>query len=282
MRIPLLILLLVVTGFTQAESLRVSTETLKGQLGSHEIVIVDARPAAEYLAGHITGAVNFPEGLSYQEKSESGRIVQPDTMQRLLQERGIDKHSTVAVYDGGTLLDASRIFWAFEVYGLTNVKVLSPGYDDWVGKGYPTSSEIPKITPSNYVPTINHRHISSKLAAQLASVDSNQQIIDARPPEAYQGVTSTAKRYGHIPNAVNLPLALNIDKKDGVATLRDIADLQSTYAKFPKDKKIVTYCEIGRMSSVSYLVLRELGYNVSNYDGSWREWGNDFALPIAK
>jgi len=33
---------------------------------------------------------------------------------------------------------------------------------------------------------------------------------------------------------------------------------------------------------VTYLALRLLGYDVTNYDRSWREWRSDDDLPVEK
>ena len=62
--------------------------------------------------------------------------------------------------------------------------------------------------------------------------------------------------------------------------LKSRQELSELYKDLPKDKKIITYCSVGLASSLEYLVLRELGYDVANYDASWKEWGNDASLPI--
>lgn len=52
------------------------------------------------------------------------------------------------------------------------------------------------------------------------------------------------------------------------------------YLKPDIDKPIVSYCNWGRHSSLSYLLLRESGDKVFHYDGSWSEWSKDGSLPI--
>lgn len=266
----------------QADLLRVSPEWLKSNLNNSDIIILDGRPKNEYLEGHVSGAFSFPDALTYQQKSQGGRIVEADVMQQLLRERGIDYNKTIIVYDGGQLKDAARLFWALEVYGLQNVKVMSTGYDDWKKKKFPTSTSVPSAKVSNYVVSVNHHRIASKFSTQLATKNPKQVIIDARDVDSYAGKKSTAKRFGHIPTAINIPITHNIEKVNDVNSLRTIDQLKEIYSNIPQSSKVVTYCEIGRASSTIYLALRELGYDVSNYDASWREWGNDFSLPIEK
>ena len=108
----------------------------------------------------------------------------------------------------------------------------------------------------------------------------NQIIIDARPEKAYEGKVSAAKRFGHIPEAQNFPASHNINYEDKTQKLQTISKLKEIYKNVDKSKKIVLYCAIGRIAATNYFALRELDYDVSNYDASWKEWGNDSSLPI--
>ena len=266
----------------QADLLRVTPEWLKSKLSDKDLIIIDSRNREDYDQGHIAGAVNLPDSLTYQQKSTGGEIVEADVMQRILRERGIDYGKTIVVYDGGLLVDAARVFWALEVYGLKKVKLMNTGFGYWVQKNYPVTTDIPEIRQSNYIASVDHRRIASKFSTQLATVNPNQIVVDVRPPEAYHGEKSTAKRFGHIPTAVNIPIMHHFNIKDGVRELHDLEVLKNIYSHLPQTSKIVTYCEVGRASATVYLTLRELGYDVANYDASWREWGNDFNLPIEK
>ena len=203
-------------------------------------------------------------------------------MQQRMRERGLWIDSNVVIYDNGDLVDAARLFWSMEVYGLANAKVLDHGYDDWLNKNYPISLEEPDIKPSQYVAQVNHKRLASKFSTQLAMLNASKIIIDARAETAYKGQTSVAKRFGHIPTAINIPASHNFFKSEGVAALQPLDELKKLYGDIPREKKVVIYCAIGRISSANYLALRELGYDVANYDSSWKEWGNDFKLPIEK
>ncbi|MCW8930002.1 MAG: sulfurtransferase [Gammaproteobacteria bacterium] len=265
-----------------AEVLRISPEDLKQQLSNNELIILDARSLEDYQAGHIEGAYSFPIALTYKNQKINGKISQPEDIQKYFRTRGISKNSQVIVYDNGDLVDAARLFWVLEVYGLNRVKVLDHGFDDWQNKSYPISLKTHTASPSQYIATLNHKRLASKFTTQLATRNNNQLVIDARSPSDYVGETSSAKRFGHIPTALNIPASHNISTEEGIASLKSLNQLNNLYSNIPKDKKVVIYCAVGRVSSANYLALRELGYDVSNYDASWNEWGNDYKLPIEK
>ncbi|WPL16581.1 Thiosulfate sulfurtransferase [Thiorhodovibrio winogradskyi] len=263
-----------------AADLRVSPAWLQARLDQPDVVIVDARAPADFAKGHIVGAVNFPELATYRDQGRDGRLVEPAAMQERLRDLGLTRDTLTVVYDDGALLAAARVFWALEVYGLRNPRLLDRGYLGWEAAGFPTTTTLPRPQPSNYVAEIDPRRIATRFTTRLAMADPRQQIIDARSPDAYRGRVSKARRFGHIPSAINVPVHRHLDEAADGSELRDLAALAAIYADVPKDRRLVLYCDLGRVSAINYIALRELGYQVANYDASWLEWGNDPDLPI--
>ncbi|WP_024852064.1 sulfurtransferase [Hydrogenovibrio kuenenii] len=267
---------------TSSDSLRIDAKDLNIAIAQHKqnAILLDARSKELYQQDHIPGALNFPVNWTYAHKKTNGQIVEPQQAQTLFRKLGLDIQTPVIIYDDGALVDAARLFWTLEVYGLQHVKVLSTGYDFWVSKGYPTTEQTSVDTPSHYITEVKHQRLATKFSTLLATKNPNELIIDARPKPAYLGEKSSAKRFGHIPKAINIPASHNLKLEDHMASFQPVNELKKVYANIPKNKKIIIYCAIGRISATNYLALRELGYDVANYDASWKEWGNDFALPI--
>ncbi|MGB5867406.1 MAG: rhodanese-like domain-containing protein [Arcobacteraceae bacterium] len=272
------VLFLSTTIAVNAKSLRIEPEQLVSNLENFKIL--DTRESALYKEGHIKGALNFPISLTYEHIKSNGKLTNPIKMQEKIRELGLDIDSNVVIYDDGNFFDASRLFWTLEVYGFTNVKLLNTGYDNWEFSNYAISTTAPIIMPSQYISQINSKRLATKFTTQIATKNPNQIIIDARDQQDYIGKKSSAKRFGHIPKALNVPGSHNLDKTNTVSKLKSVDKLKELYKDIDKSKKVVLYCAIGRVAASNYFALRELDYDVSNYDASWKEWGNDLALPI--
>ena len=257
-----------------AKSLRIEADILSQKLS--EYIILDTREPEKYNKGHIKGALNFPILLTYDNQIKSGKIATPQKIVKLFRNLGLDINKNIVVYDDGIFFDAARLFWTLEVYGFTNIKILNSSYKKWNENNYPSNNITPKVIKSNYITTINSDRLATKFTTQIASLSPKKIIIDARATTSFKGEQSTAKRFGHIPSAQNIPATHNINNKK----LQPLSKLKEIYKDLNKDKKIILYCAIGRISSTNYFALRELGYDVANYDASWQEWGNDFSLPI--
>ena len=261
-----------------AQELRISINQLAEDISNYKII--DVRNSEDFSISHIKNALNFPVSLSYENKKVDGKILKPNKMQTLASDLGLNIDDQIVIYDDGVFFDAARIFWTFEVYGFKNVKLLNGGLDSWEEKNLPTSSQILKVKKSDYIASINNQRLSTKFTTQIATRNPNQVIIDARSHNSYIGKESLAKRYGHIPKAINIAAVHNLKKEEKTLKLKEVGALKELYKNVNKDKKVVIYCAIGRVAATNYFALRELGYNVSNYDASWREWGNDSNLPI--
>lgn len=267
---------------TSDKRLLIELSWLQKNLNEPDLVVVDVRPPELYLQGHIPHAVNIPTDLTFQQQGQTDRLGSISEIENLLGAAGIDLQSNVVLYDDGKLVDASRVFWVFEVYGHRRVAVLNEGYAGWIEKGYETSLHVEPRKHKKFVAAIQPDKLATQLHAHLAINDPNKVLIDARSKEEYSGKKSITQRLGHIPTAVSIPWDENIIRVNGGFMSKTLPELEAVYKGLSVDKKIITYCNKGRQSSFTYFVLRRLGRDVSHYDGSWFEWGGDASLPVEK
>lgn len=243
-------------------------------------VVVDVRSTDEYGNGHIPGAVNIPVSVTFNPKRNTDRVASTSHVKTVFSEVGITNDDIVVIYDDGRYIDAGRVFWVFEVFGHKQVKLLNGGYSAWKNKKQPVSKTEPTIKKSNYIPNLEPNRLTTKFSMQMAIKGDNQIIIDARSADEFNGIKSIAVRSGHIPNAKSIPWTNNFTEINGVKYLKPLSELKAVYGNVDQEKKIYLYCNKGKQSSLSYMVMRQLGYDASHYDGSWYEWGNDASLPI--
>jgi thiosulfate/3-mercaptopyruvate sulfurtransferase len=248
---------------------------------SAEVVIIDTRSPSDYATAHIEGAINFPLDWTFAEKSIDGTIVSPTKAQEILRRLGLNDRISVVIYDDGSMMGAARLFWTLEVYGLKHLQLLEKGYAGWTKLSLPTTNQVTTRAESDYIVQVNFKRIASKLTTLVATKDAKQTIMDARPSAHYLGELSAAKRFGHIPNAINIPADDNLQvDTDGGSVFLSSDRLSQVYENVPRNNRIILYCSFGLISSSNYLALRSLGYEVAQYDASWLEWGNDAQLPI--
>ncbi len=257
------------------------TDWLAGQLNSEHLRIIDSRSPKKYAKSHIPGAVNLPVNLTFAPKPRNDLVAPVTQISKLFGEAGIDFNHDVVIYDDGEFIDAARLVWILEAHGHTHVAILNGGFTAWTAAGNSQSQEIVKPEPTLFVPAVNPDRIASKFSTRMAIDNPNIQIVDSRANEEYLGKKSKASRKGRIPTAANVPWDMNYtENKEGIVKLKPRDELEKMYQHIDRDRKVITYCNKGKQSALSHFVLRDLGYDVAAYDGSWFEWGNDYSLPI--
>ena len=256
--------------------------TLKARLAQPEpnLLLVDVRDNESYELGHLPGAINLPVEHTFNENGDHTRIASLQQFRDLLSHAGIQNTDYLVLYDDGMLKNAAHVFWVLETYGHKKVSVLDGGLAGWIADHGKVTTIATPLPRSQYIPSIATHRLSTELTTLLGIKNANVAIIDARDQQEYQGITSKAKRKGHIPSAISIPWSENLTQTTPFPTVKSKQALQSLYSSLNKEENIITYCNRGKESAVTYLVLRNLGYNVSVYDGAWLEWGNDSQLPI--
>ena len=242
-----------------------------------------------YEETHIPGAVglNWATDLSDQDQRD---ILKKADFEELVGEIGISEDSTVVFYGDGHIPNWFAVFayWEFTYYGHDDVRVLDGGKDYWVENDYPLTEEAPDFPTQEYAArgpfeSIRSYRTTSTRPARPASrwsTSARPKSSPARrsPPE---GLQETAQRGGHIPGASNVPVKTNL-QDDG--RFKGPEELEELYAEegIDGDESVVTYCRVGERSAIAWFALHELlGYDdVTNYDGSWTEWGNLVRAPI--
>ena len=259
---------------------------------NRKFVEVDYDPENGYRKGHIKGSsliwwkrdINDPIARD---------IINKELFEELMAKNGIKPDTEVIMYGDFNNWFAAFSFWVFKYFGHENIKIMNGGRKKWELENREYTTEEPQIDKTSYTAKEPDEQLREYLDGVKKALDDNNIVmVDVRSPKEFTGEITAppeypmehAQRGGHIPGANNIPWATAVNDADG--TFKSVEELKQIYESkgITSDKNVICYCRIGERSSHSWFVLKYLlGYpNVSNYDGSWTEWGNMIKNPIEK
>ncbi|MEO9298159.1 3-mercaptopyruvate sulfurtransferase [Devosia alba] len=264
----------------------VTTEWLAAHLRDPDVVVLDgswhmpnaARNAqADYLAGHIPGAVFFDiDGVADTDSALPHMLPSPAAFAHMVGALGIADTMTVVIYDEIGLFSAPRVWWTFKTMGAKDVRILSGGGPQWRAEKRPTETGLVARPKQVFNAAFDASRVADFDTVRARSQDGTSQITDARPAQRFHAEAPEPRkglRAGHIPGSTNLPVNLLTE----AGQLKSPEQLAVLFAErgIALDQPLITTCGSGITAATLALAAERAGAkSVAVYDGSWTEWGS--------
>jgi thiosulfate/3-mercaptopyruvate sulfurtransferase len=243
-----------------------------------------------YEEGHVPGAIAWAWNTQLCDTVRRD-ILSKGQFEELMASSGVSPDTTLVIYGDNNNWFAAWALWQAKIYGHQDVRLMNGGRKKWLAEGRELTKDVPNVRRTAYrakEPDLTLRAFLPQV--QQASAQRSAAMVDVRSPAEYTGeilappgLPETCQRGGHVPGARNIPWgkACNDD-----GTFKSADELRALYGAEGVDgsQPVIAYCRIGERSSHTWFVLKYLlGYgNVTNYDGSWTEWGNLVGAPVER
>ena len=239
----------------------------------------------EYERSHIPGAVyvDWTRDIVNLHDTIKAQIAPIEQFAQMMSSIGIGDQHLVVAYDAHPASQfATRLWWALKYYGHDKVVVLNGGIPKWKRENLPLNTAIPNYPYSTFTPVLQPELRANAIDVLNLLGQPDVVLIDARDQGQYSGQTVRRPgRRGHIPGALNIPREELMDPTLG--TFRSNDELRQVFsqAHVLPEQRIVAYCNGGVAATSVLFTLAMLGYpSLTNYDGSWNEWGERQDLPV--
>jgi thiosulfate/3-mercaptopyruvate sulfurtransferase len=237
--------------------------------------LLDASSTQRFAKKHIPGSVSvdlYSYGVREPELSK---------MEERIQSWGVRAGKKIVIYDEGASMMAARLFFDLVHYGFpaSDMMILDGGLFKWeAGGGAVTKDPTPAPAKGTFRIAKVNEDVRVRLPEFLvASGDTkNNALVEALDTSYHYGETKFFGSAGHIPHAINLPVAdfYNADK-----TFKSPEELRRmmAYLGIKPEQQIHSHCGGGVAAAVPFFAMKFLlDYpKVKLYKESQLEWLRD-------
>lgn len=227
----------------QNKELLVEVNWLFENIGNENIVVIDCDSADAYARGHIPGSVHLPTHMYVKSTTDKLFVMSPDEFASMCSGLGIDNETLVVTYDNSQSLYATRLWWVFDYYGHSQIRVLNGGWKNWINHGNTCSFDKPSIRANKqFIPGSNlNRYADKNKVIEACSLDSAQ-IWDVRSDGEFEGSeTRNNARSGHVPGALHLEWFNLMDRQTHLFKSEEEIRAILSESGIVLDKAIYTY-----------------------------------------
>ncbi|ASZ13126.1 sulfurtransferase [Chitinophaga pendula] len=264
----------------------IAAEDVSQYLSDSHTIIMDVRTGADakgnYTAQHIQGAIyadlNKDLALIPEDAANGGRhpLPSPSAFAAFLGKCGITPQTNVLVYDDKQGSNAAaRLWWMLRAAGHEKVAMIDGGLQEAIKAGVPITDQPSPIHPTSDYP-FQSWQLPVVTADEVATAtdDPRSVVIDVRDAYRYRGESEPIDTVaGHIPGAINIPYATNLDKNGRYLPADKLADI---YLEVSKKNNIIVHCGSGVTACHTLLALQVAGIEGAKlYVGSWSEWSRN-------
>jgi len=251
-----------------------------------EIRLVEVSKSKSYQKEHIPGAVNVKWSSEVFLPYTNRMVLDYAAMKAVMKKLGVTPDTHIVIY-GDSLTMATRFYWTLKFWNVEKISVMDGTKAAWKKEGRPLTTEVPEVEPREYplkYPPNGKIYAVKEFDVMRGLATGKVIFVDTRPKAYYDGKKFSVSKWvrsGHIPGAIQWSAPEEVSK-DGKFLPVDQLKKMAEEKGITGDKEIIVYCNTGVRSSTTWFILSELlGYeNVKNYDGSLREWANEFYLPM--
>lgn len=242
----------------------VSPDWLKDHVSDPDVILLDTRPKALYLYGHLENSQSLSIDQVIQFDQYGSHLVLDETkVIPLFSSVGIDDSKTVVVIGDPMDPSSARIAWTLLYFGHTKTVLLDSSIPELQKHGFTFTKKIPSPKPADFMPKINQ---AIRIESQYLKDNLDRfTIVDARTLQEFMS--------GHLPKAKLIPFTDGIDHGGKLFKNKGLLNDLFLENNISKNDSVVCYCMHGHRASSLFFQFKSAGYdNIKLYDGSFVEW----------